>query len=160
MSLRPSTLCVGPLPYASLISMRSSSRLGCMPGSTKASVFISLRAIARPGGDANCIPISVHVGSKSAARRPGARAELHGQLHTPDEVAAAYGRPGSRGSAPHMRHGAITRWVLGLVDRKAFDTSKDHVWTNWAGLAQFADDFVASAADEVESTHNTSRVRP
>lgn len=50
------------------------------------------------------------------------------------------------GARLYTRHGAITRWILGLVDRKAFDTAKDHVWTDWDGLAQFADDFAEFVA--------------
>lgn len=60
------------------------------------------------------------------------------------------------GARLYTRHSAISRWILGLVDRKAFDTSKDHVWTDWDALGQFADDFAEAAARvevDLEGTH-------
>lgn len=59
------------------------------------------------------------------------------------------------GARLYTRHTPITRWILGLVDHRAFDTSKDHVWTDWVALAKFADDFAelaARAGADVEGT--------
>ena len=49
------------------------------------------------------------------------------------------------GARLYTRHNALGRWILGLVDRKALDTTRDHVWTDWAALDRFAAGFAATA---------------
>jgi menaquinone-dependent protoporphyrinogen oxidase len=46
------------------------------------------------------------------------------------------------GARLYSRHGAVGRWILGLVDRHRFDTRRDHEWTDWAALERFAGDFL------------------
>ena len=61
------------------------------------------------------------------------------------------------GARLYTRHGAIGRWILGLVDGRRFSTDRDHEWTDWQALAEFADDFARSlrpgSPDEARALH-------
>ena len=52
------------------------------------------------------------------------------------------------GARLYTKHNALTRWILGLVDRHRDDTSCDHEFTDWEKLAAFADE-VADAANQL-----------
>lgn len=45
------------------------------------------------------------------------------------------------GARLYTHHNALGRWILGVVDRHRFDTTRDHVWTDWPALERFADAF-------------------
>jgi menaquinone-dependent protoporphyrinogen IX oxidase len=47
------------------------------------------------------------------------------------------------GARLYTRQNRIGRWILGMVDRHRFDTRRDHVWTDWIALEQFAASFSA-----------------
>lgn len=47
------------------------------------------------------------------------------------------------GARLYTRHGALGRWILGLVDGNRFSTNRDYEWTDWAALETFADEFAA-----------------
>jgi menaquinone-dependent protoporphyrinogen IX oxidase len=45
----------------------------------------------------------------------------------------------------YTKHSALTRRMLGIVDRHRYDTSRDHEFTDWEKLAAFADEVAAGA---------------
>lgn len=47
------------------------------------------------------------------------------------------------GSRLYTRHNLVGRWILGIVDRHRYDTSRDHEWTDWTALQRFADECLA-----------------
>lgn len=51
------------------------------------------------------------------------------------------------GARLYTHHNAVSRWILGLVDRHRLDTSRDYEWTDWEQLKRFADEFVAITLD-------------
>ncbi len=61
------------------------------------------------------------------------------------------------GARFYTKHGAFGRWILRMIDSKAWgkqiDTSVDHVWTDWRALGRFGDRFLTAAmpAREVRS---------
>jgi menaquinone-dependent protoporphyrinogen oxidase len=50
------------------------------------------------------------------------------------------------GARLYARHNRLTRWILGMVDRHQFDTSKDHEFTDWLDLRTFIDDWASGLA--------------
>ena len=42
------------------------------------------------------------------------------------------------GARLYTKHSALTRWILGIVDRHRYDTSCDHEFTDWGKLADGA----------------------
>ncbi|RYD63872.1 MAG: hypothetical protein EOP84_33230 [Verrucomicrobiaceae bacterium] len=42
------------------------------------------------------------------------------------------------GARLYTRHNPFTRWILGMVDRWRYDTSRDHEFTDWGELRTFS----------------------
>jgi menaquinone-dependent protoporphyrinogen oxidase len=53
------------------------------------------------------------------------------------------------GARLYTRHNRLSRWILGLVDHRRYDTSKDHEFTDWLDLRTFVD----SWANQIETDH-------
>lgn len=49
------------------------------------------------------------------------------------------------GARLYTRHGPLTRWILGIVDRHRYDTNVDHEFTDWAALATFVTEWAEDA---------------
>jgi len=47
------------------------------------------------------------------------------------------------GARLYTRHNFIGRWILGIVDGKMLDTSRDYEWTNWKQLEGFVAEFIS-----------------
>ncbi|MDR3475993.1 MAG: flavodoxin domain-containing protein [Devosia sp.] len=43
------------------------------------------------------------------------------------------------GGRKYTAHNALSRWILGMVDRHRYDTAQDHEFTDWTALAAFVD---------------------
>jgi menaquinone-dependent protoporphyrinogen oxidase len=98
----------------------------------------------------------ISVSMAAACHRPGDAQRVHDYV---DYFMHSSGwLPGlvhhAAGARLYARRGALGRFVLGLVDGHRYDPTRDHEFTDWAGLASFVREWAGAAASRVVRQHS------
>ena len=106
--------------YQSAVKRLVRGNLQALAAMPNAFLSVSMSAAGHVPGD----PERVAAYAKGLTARTG---------WTPEQV---HHIPGAR---KYASHNALGRWILGIVDRHRYDTSRDHEFTDWMAVAALAD---------------------